>query len=72
MKFVYATLLALVISQSSFAQIPGGYSVSLEALEIPGGVGLHSYAFGTANGKWLVAGAMVCMLDSHSMHFPRA
>jgi hypothetical protein len=56
MKFVYAILLALVISQSSFAQIPGGYSVSLEALEIPGGVGLHSYAFGTANGKWLVAG----------------
>lgn len=56
MKLIYATLLALVISQSSFAQIPGGYSVSLEALEIPGGVGLHSYVFGSANGKWLVAG----------------
>jgi hypothetical protein len=56
MKFIYATLLALVISQSTFAQIPGGYSVSLEALEIPGVVGLHSYAFGTANGKWLIAG----------------
>jgi hypothetical protein len=56
MKFICAALLALIICQSSYAQIPGGYSVSLEALEIPGVVGLHSYAFGTANGKWLVVG----------------
>jgi hypothetical protein len=56
MKFIYVLLVSFISSTALFAQIPGGYSVSLEALEIPGIVGLHSYSFGTAYGKWLVLG----------------
>jgi hypothetical protein len=56
MKFINVLLVSFISSTALFAQIPGGYSVSLEALEIPGIVGLHSYSFGTADGKWLVLG----------------
>ena len=56
MKFAHVLFAALMTGNSLKAQIPSGYSISLEALEIPGIVGLHSYSFGTANGKWLVVG----------------
>jgi len=56
MKFASLFIVSILFYQTISSQIPGGYSVSLEALEIPGVVGLHSYSFGTADGKWLVIG----------------
>jgi hypothetical protein len=56
MKFSFTIHLTLLFGAALNAQIPGGFAVSMEALEIPGIVGLHSFSFGVADGKWLVLG----------------
>mgnify|MGYP001140785935 CR=1 FL=1 len=54
-------LLNLAILAFAFLiNVPGqnsfNYSVELEAVDIPGLPGLHSYAFGQHDGKWLIIG----------------
>jgi hypothetical protein len=54
-------LLNLAILTFAFLiNVPGqnsfNYSVELEAVDVPGLPGLHSYAFGQHDGKWLILG----------------
>jgi len=49
-------LLGFVISISVFGQNSFNYSIELEAVDVPNLPGLHSYAFGQHDGKWLIIG----------------
>lgn len=55
----WITLWALLVSISSFSQDNFNYSVSLEPMTVDGMPGLHSFAFGQANGKWLLVGGRI-------------
>jgi hypothetical protein len=57
MKNLFATLLVSLGSVLLFAQaIPFEYDVTLVPKSIPNFPGLHSFAFGQANGKWVIIG----------------
>lgn len=57
MKNLVATLLVFLGSVLLFAQaIPFEYDVTLVPKSIPNFPGLHSFAFGQANGKWVIIG----------------
>lgn len=51
----FALLLSLVIFQPGYAQL-SSFNIELEAVNIPSLGGLQSYAFGQADGKWLIVG----------------
>ena len=52
----YFIVLFLVFLQSSIAQTTFEYDVVLTPVTVSGLPGLHSYAFGQHNGKWLIIG----------------
>jgi hypothetical protein len=54
MKRLLLLLCFTLVSLTGYTQPT--FSISLEPLDIPGLGGLQSYAFGTANGKWLIVG----------------
>lgn len=56
MKKLYFLCLTLMISISAYCQESFDYSVTLEEIQIPGLPGLHSYASGQHDGKWLIIG----------------
>lgn len=49
-------LYVLLISKVSYAQFDFDYTIDLQPVEITNLQGLHSYAFGQADGKWLIVG----------------
>lgn len=55
MKFIVSILLIVPILFSGIGQ-NFDYSLSLNAINIPNLPGVHSYAFGQNNGKWLIIG----------------
>ncbi|MDG2431986.1 hypothetical protein [Flavobacterium sp.] len=55
MKLLLKVVL-LLISYISFSQTTFDYQVQLNPITIPNLPGLHSYAFGQNNGKWLIIG----------------
>lgn len=52
----YILSLLLLISQINFAQNEFNYSLELNPITINGLPGLHSFAFGQSDGKWLIIG----------------
>lgn len=52
----YLFMLLLLLSNLSFSQNTFDYQVALTPIQVPGLPGLHSYAFGQHNDKWLVIG----------------
>ena len=56
MRKLYSLIIAIVLSVNSFGQESFNYSVTLEPVIITGLPGLHSYAVGQHDGKWLVIG----------------
>ena len=56
MRYLFAYIIVIVLSVSSFAQQSFNYSVELEPVVISDLPGLHSYALGQNDGKWLVIG----------------
>jgi hypothetical protein len=54
--FVNIAIWGLVFSISAFGQNSFNYTVELSGVDIPDLPGLHSYAFGQHNGKWLIIG----------------
>ncbi len=57
MKQLLTLAFALFVAlSSSTAQVTTNYEVQLNPISIPGLPGLHSYAFGQDNGKWLIIG----------------
>lgn len=52
----FAILLAGFSPSTAQVNTQFDYSVNLTAVSVPGLRGLHSYAFGQANGKWLLIG----------------
>jgi hypothetical protein len=52
----FTLTLFLVVSQLIFAQNEFNYSVELNPITINGLPGLHSFAFGQSDGKWLIVG----------------
>lgn len=55
MKNLYHAIL-LLFSCFAYSQTSFDYQVQLNPLTIPNLPGLHSYAFGQSNGKWLIVG----------------
>jgi hypothetical protein len=55
-KPVLTGILFIFLSANLFSQNTFDYSVELQPLNIPNLPGLHSYAFGQYNGKWLIIG----------------
>ena len=55
MKYIYNTLL-LLFSIAGFSQTTFEYEVQLNPISIPNLPGLHSFAYGQSNGKWLIIG----------------
>lgn len=51
----FLLFISLLLSQYSFAQIEN-YSLKIEPIEIPGVLGLQSFAFAQHSGKWLIVG----------------
>lgn len=56
MKIFLKIIAIIFVFQSSFAQSDFPYDVVLTPVTVAGLPGLHSYAFGQHNGKWLVIG----------------
>lgn len=57
MKYlVNLVILGFIFSVSVFGQNLFNYSVELDAVDVPNLPGLHSYAFGQHDGKWLIIG----------------
>jgi hypothetical protein len=56
MKTIILALFSLLCSQVTFAQNDFNYSLELNPLSINGLPGLHSFAFGQSDGKWLIIG----------------
>lgn len=56
MRQILSMLGLLCLVATSFAQVSFPYSVQLTPVSIPNLPGLHSYAFGQSNGKWLIVG----------------
>ncbi len=55
-KFLLTAYVIFTFVISSSGQGSFGYTVNLEPVSIPGLPGLHSYAFGQHDGKWLIIG----------------
>ena len=51
LKLIFLFVTSFVFSQSSFE-----YQVQLNPITVPNLPGIHSYAFGQSNGKWLIIG----------------
>jgi hypothetical protein len=57
MKNVFSSLLIIMSFIFAFGQtIPFNYEVSIVPKSVPNFPGVHSFAFGQANGKWLIIG----------------
>lgn len=56
MKSVVILLLSLLLFAPTFGQNTFNYSLEIQAINIPNVPGLHSYAFGQHDGKWLIIG----------------
>lgn len=56
MKAIFSTFLLLVFAQFSFSQSEFNYTVELNPITINGLPGLHSFALGQSQGKWLIIG----------------
>ena len=56
MKFFLKIIAMIFVFQSSFAQSDFPYDVILTPVTVAGLPGLHSYAVGQHNGKWLIIG----------------
>ena len=57
MKFhVLSLLILFFVTESIFAQPAFDFELQLEPIQIDNLSGLHSYAFGQSNGKWLLIG----------------
>lgn len=56
MKSIITLLIAFLLFAPSQSQNTFNYSVELQAINVPNLPGLHSYAFGQHNGKWLIIG----------------
>lgn len=57
MKIIQAiSVLLLMTAMELAAQTPFNYTLSLNPVQVPGLPGLHSFAWGQHNGKWLVIG----------------
>lgn len=54
-RIVHLIAFVFLLTSRLFAQ-PAPFNLSLEAFEIPELAGIQSYAFGQADGKWLVVG----------------
>lgn len=54
-QLFYTTVLVFASFLTGQAQI-GSFEMELETLSIPGLTGVHSYAVGKSNGKWLIIG----------------
>ena len=52
----YILSILLLISHVNFAQNDFNYSLELNSVSISGLPGLHSFAFGQSDGKWLIVG----------------
>jgi len=48
-----------------FAQSNFNFDIALEPITVPNMPGLHSYAFGQQNGKWLIIGGRKDGLHAH-------
>lgn len=58
MKTLYKIVL-LLITSFAFSQNTFDYQVQLNPITIPNFPGIHSYAFGQHNGKWLIIGGRI-------------
>lgn len=56
MKRLLSLLIAALITTFSFGQDSFTYSIQLDPISVPNFPGIHSYAFGQSNGKWLFIG----------------
>lgn len=66
-KFLYCVLFMAFIAIGLAGQAHFPYRVELETIELPGLPGLHSYAFGQADGKWILIGGR-----TDGLHAPHA
>jgi hypothetical protein len=55
-KTVLTCILSIFLLANLFSQNYFDYSIELQPVNIPNLPGLHSYAFGQHNGKWLIIG----------------
>lgn len=58
MKTIY-TIILLLVSRFVLSQSTFDYQVQLNPINIPNFPGIHSYAFGQDNGKWLIIGGRI-------------
>ena len=56
MKTLFLTTVLCLLSQLTFAQNEFDYTVELNPISINGLPGLHSFAFGQSDGKWVIIG----------------
>ncbi|MFU8861285.1 MAG: hypothetical protein ACNA8K_12780 [Cyclonatronaceae bacterium] len=56
---ILAVTLFAIPEASNCKDHPFNYSVALQPVDIPGLPGLHSYAYGQHNGKWLLIGGRI-------------
>ena len=56
MKTIFYSFFILVFTQVAIAQNNFNYSLELNPITINGLPGVHSFAFGQANGKWIIIG----------------
>jgi hypothetical protein len=56
MKSLSTLLLNIFFLANLFAQSNFNFDIALEPITVPNMPGLHSYAFGQHNGKWLIIG----------------
>jgi len=56
MKKLFFAILSLLFTGTSMIGQSSPFTIHLEPVNIPGLGGLQAYAFGQANGKWLIAG----------------
>lgn len=56
MKTILSTFLFIIFTQFSISQSEFEYSVELNPITLNGLPGLHSFAFGQSQGKWLIIG----------------
>lgn len=56
MKKLNSLIIAVFTGLTTFGQIPFNYDVNIVSKTVPSFPGVHSYAHGQANGKWVIIG----------------
>ena len=56
MKKFNSLIIAIYVGLTSFGQIPFNYDVQIVSKTVPNFPGVHSFAHGQANGKWVIIG----------------